>query len=40
MIDNWIANLKKGECIPETELKRLCSMVSVGDITGQWHDNA
>lgn len=27
MIDGWIASLKKGECIPETQLKRLCSMV-------------
>ena len=28
MLDQWIAGLREGKCIPETELKRLCCMVS------------
>mmetsp|Transcript_37174 Transcript_37174/g.37850 ORF Transcript_37174/g.37850 Transcript_37174/m.37850 type:complete len:305 (+) Transcript_37174:170-1084(+) len=27
MIDQWIANLKTGQCIPEYDLKRLCTLV-------------
>lgn len=28
MLDAWIETLKKGECIKEHELKRLCALVS------------
>jgi hypothetical protein len=27
MLDEWIEHLKKGNCIPEPDLKRLCIMV-------------
>lgn len=27
MLDEWIAHLKKGNCIPEPDLKKLCIMV-------------
>eukprot|EP01041_Mallomonas_annulata_P005172 gene5172-10343_t len=27
MIDKWISNLKSGQCIPEADLKRLCTLV-------------
>lgn len=28
MLDEWIETLKRGECIKEHELKKLCAMVS------------
>jgi hypothetical protein len=28
MIEKWIESLKNGQCIPESDLKKLCSMVS------------
>lgn len=27
MLDNWIALLQKGLCIPESDLKKLCTIV-------------
>jgi hypothetical protein len=33
MLDEWIAHLKKGNCIPEPDLKKLCIMVSKSYLT-------
>jgi len=30
VVDEWIETLRRGECIKEHELKKLCSMVSEG----------
>lgn len=36
MIEQWIETLRRGECIREHELKKLCSLVSA--CMGTWVD--